>query len=78
MHEENNARSVAGTFQQHSGFDGGWGRVESSYDTCILTRSSFRNRRVNNSSVNKQLLDEVEHDIMNYQPRSVLSAEAKG
>jgi len=29
---------------------------------------------------NKQLLDEVEHDIMNYQnrPRSVLSAEAEG
>ena len=27
----------------------------------------------------KQLLDEVEHDIMNYQkPGSVLSAEAKG
>ena len=27
---------------------------------------------------NKQLLDEVEHDIMNYQNHSVLSAEAKG
>ena len=28
---------------------------------------------------NKQLLDEVEHDIVNYQkPRSVLSAEAEG
>ena len=26
----------------------------------------------------KQLLDEVEHDIMNYQNRGVLSAEAEG
>ena len=29
--------------------------------------------------INKQLLDEVEHDIMNYpKPRSVLSAEPEG
>ena len=32
-----------------------------------------------NESINKQLLDEVEHDIMNYQNlMSVLSAEAEG
>ena len=32
-----------------------------------------------NESINKQLLDEVEHDIMNYQNLvSVLSAEAEG
>ena len=30
------------------------------------------------STVNKQLLDEVEHDIMNYQNRGLCSAEAEG
>ena len=30
------------------------------------------------SKHNKQLLDEVEHNIMNYQSRGLLSAEAEG
>ena len=31
-----------------------------------------------NTLYNKQLLDEAEHDIMNYQNRGLCSAEAEG
>ena len=45
-----------------------------------ITDYTIRKGRRNGERVNKQLLDEVEHDIMNHEsnPRSVLSAEAEG
>ena len=45
----------------------------------IFESSTHCSYNIQRPEINKQLLDEVEHDILNLsKPRSVLSAEAEG